>query len=434
MWTRRRTIALVFGLLPLCPALAGAQEQQQPRVAASGDVTVNFGPEDSRDRHTGNAAGFFNYTDYKHDALRLFRISLQGMWKPIDQLAFLAEVRSEDVDHVIPYALYVRVRPWPKYNFDVQAGRIPPVFGAFARRAYGPDNPLIGVPLAYQYLTSIRPDAIPANTDELLNLRGRGWQTNYTVGDKSEGPGVPIVTVYRWDVGVEGHYAGGPFDAAFAVTSGTLSNPRVGDDNDGKQLSGRVGWTPVVGLVLGASAAEGDFLTKELSDAYEPVFPGKSYRQRSYGFDAEYSRGYWILRGEFINTRWNIPAVDQPFIQNPLRATAAYVEGKYRLTPRYFVAARVDRMTFSNIIGQNNVVPPQDPTIIPNRPLIAPWTPGVPTPWDAPVTRIEYGGGVYLMRNLTTRIVYQQNWRDDPRPLFVAQSKSYVSVQVAFWF
>ena len=429
MWTRRRTIALVFSLLPLCPALAGAQEQPQPRVAASGEVTVNFGLEDSRDQHTGDRAGFFNYTDYKHDALRLFRISLQGMWKPIDQLAFLAEVRSEDVDHVIPYALYVRVRPWPKYNFDVQAGRIPPVFGSFARRAYGPDNPLIGVPLAYQYLTSIRPDAIPANADELLNHRGRGWQTTYTVGDPSEGPGVPIVTAYRWDVGVEAHYARGPFDAAFAVTAGTLSNPRVGDDNDGKQLSGRVGWTPVVGLVLGASAAEGEFLTKELSDLYEPVFPGQSYRQRSYGFDAEYSRGYWIVRGEFINTRWNIPAVGQPLIQNPLRATAAYVEGKYRLTPRYFVAARVDRMTFSNITGQNNVVIDGNPPL-----LIGAWTPGVPTPWDAPVTRIEYGGGVYLLRNLTTRIVYQRNWRDDPRPVFVAQNKSYVSVQVAFWF
>jgi hypothetical protein len=347
------------------------------------------------------------------------------MWKPIDRLAFLAEVRSEDIDRVIPYALYVRVRPWAKYRFDVQAGRIPPVFGSFARHAYGPDNPLIGVPLAYQYLTSIRPDSLPANANELLAYRGRGWETQYSVMDHGKAPGVPIVTAYRWDVGVEAHYVGGPFDAAFAVTAGTLSNPRVGDDNDGKQLSGRVGWTPVVGLVLGGSAADGEFLTKELSDFYDPVFPGKSYRQRSYGFDAEYSRGYWIVRGEVVTTRWDIPSVNLPFIRNPLRATASYVEGKYRLTPRYFVAARVDRMTFSTITGSKplSTVPPLQNV-----------APGVPTPWDAPVTRIEYGGGVYLLRNLTTRIVYQQNWRDDPPPLFVAQNKSYLSAQVAFWF
>src|SRR5262249_34343280 len=157
-----------------------------------------------------------------------------------------------------------------------------------------------------------------------------------------------------------------------------------------KQLSGRLGWTPVVGLVLGASAAEGEFLTKELSEFYDPVFPGKSYRQRSYGFDAEYSRSYWIVRGEFINTQWNIPSVNLPFIQNPLRATAAYVEGKYRLTPRYFVAARVDRMTFSTITGSKplSTRPPPNTWNVP---------PGVPTPWDAPVTRVEYGGGVYLL-------------------------------------
>src|SRR5262249_53903904 len=185
----------------------------------------------------------------------------------------------------------------------------------------------------------------------------------------SGGPGGPIGPAYRWAAGVEAHYARGPFDAAFAVTAGTLSNPRAGDDNDGKQLSGRVGWTPVVGLVLGASAADGEFLKKELSEAFDPLFPGKSYRQRSYGFDAEYSRAYWIVRGESINTRWNIPALGQPLIQNPLRASAAYVEGKYRLTPRYFVAGRLDRMTFSNIIGEQPLKPPPFPQNVP---------PGVP--------------------------------------------------------
>jgi len=36
------------------------------------------------------------------------------------------------------------------------------VIGAFARQAYGRDNLVIGTPLAYQYLTSLRPDALPA--------------------------------------------------------------------------------------------------------------------------------------------------------------------------------------------------------------------------------------------------------------------------------
>jgi hypothetical protein len=410
MCTRGRTVALVFCLLLVCPGLARAQ------LAASGDVTLNIGSRDAIDSGPP-PSGFFNYTDYQHNALRLFRVSLQGMWKPTDRLAFLGEVRSEDIDRVIPYALYVRVRPWAKYAFDIQAGRIPPVFGSFARHAYGPDNPLIGVPLAYQYLTPIRPDAIPANADQLIDMRGRGWETTYPVGESSAAPGVPIVTAYRWDTGVEAHASSRYVDGAVAVTVGTLSNPRVDDDNDGKQVSARVAFKPAVGLILGASAASGDFLTKSLADFYEPALGKASYRQRTLGFDAEYSRGYWIVRSELIVTDWNIPAANRPLIDNPLRAAAAYVEGKYRLTPRYFVAARVDGMTFSKITGLK-------------KPASAP---GVPTPWDAPVGRIEAGGGVYLLRNLTARAVIQGNWRSGP-VLFVNKEKYYVSGQLAFWF
>src|SRR5258708_14208729 len=104
----------------------------------------------------------------------MFRVALSGMWRPGPRLAFLTELRSEDAHHVIPYALYVRVRPWKDRAFDIQAGRIPPVFGAFARRAYGADNPLIGYPLAYQYLTSLRPDPVPFTASDLLAIRAPG--------------------------------------------------------------------------------------------------------------------------------------------------------------------------------------------------------------------------------------------------------------------
>ena len=41
-------------------------------------------------------AAYFNYTDYEHNALRLLRLSLAGMWRPTERLAFLTEVRSEN--------------------------------------------------------------------------------------------------------------------------------------------------------------------------------------------------------------------------------------------------------------------------------------------------------------------------------------------------
>jgi hypothetical protein len=391
-----RRLAAAF-LLLMIPAGARAQ------VTASGDVTATFGGRDE--------TAFFNYTDYEHNALRMLRVSLSGMWTPASRIAFLGELRSEDAQRVIPYALYVRLRPIAGRAFFVQAGRIPPVFGAFGRRVYGADaNPLIGYPLAYQYLTTLRPDAIPASADDLLAMRARGWRTSFPVGARDAAPGVPLMSAYRWDTGVEAYASSRRLDASVAVTAGTLAKPRVRDDNDGLQVSGRVAWKPVIGLVVGASASRGAFLSRSMTGLPAPA-SGESNTQRALGVDAEYSRGFWIVRGEVIDSRWTLPALAAPYLPDPLRAIGGFVEGRYRFGPRYFAAARADRLTFSRIRG-------------------ARLFDGAPTPWDAPVSRIELGGGVYFRRNVTARMVVQRNWRDAGR----VTTRTFVSGQLAFWF
>jgi hypothetical protein len=382
---------------------AGPIETARGTVTIAGEVTATFGSRDDE--------AYFNYTDYEHNALRMFRIALSGMWRPSSRFAFLTEVRSEDLDQAVAYALYARVRPWSGRPFDIQAGRIPPVFGTFARRVYGNDSALIGVPLAYQYLTSLRSDAVPSSADDLLLMRGRGWRVFYPVGNLVPEPGVPLVSTYRWDTGVEASYRGDRLEAALAVTSGTLSNPRVGDDNGGRQWSGRTAWKPVIGLVLGASAAHGAFLNQAIADAYPPAAGSHAYNQDAIGIDGEYSRGYWIVRGEAIHSRWGLPKINQPFIAATPSATAGYLEMRYRLGPRVFVGARGDRLTFSRITGQR---------------LFG----GQPTSWDAPVTRVEAGGGVNLQRNLTLRAIVQRDWRDGGR----VHERTYVSAQLAYWF
>ncbi len=91
---------------------------------------------------------FFNYNDYQH-SLQRFRLSLTGRLRMGASVALMGEVLSENLDTPRAYALYLRVRPWTEKPLDIQAGLVPPVFGAFARRRYGADNPLIGYPLAY---------------------------------------------------------------------------------------------------------------------------------------------------------------------------------------------------------------------------------------------------------------------------------------------
>ena len=145
----------------------------------------------------------------------------------------------------VAYALYLRIRPWTKRDFDIEVGRIPPTFGAFARRTYANDNPLIGYPLGYQYLTSLRPDAVPANADELLRMRGRGWLANYSIGDLDAYHGVPLVSAFRWDTGVQVHAGGQRLSTPRRPSPrAPSSNPQSWDDNNGRQIAGTRGAAP----------------------------------------------------------------------------------------------------------------------------------------------------------------------------------------------
>src|SRR5215472_12017410 len=137
---------------------SGPIEFADGHVTVAGDVSAGWGSDDT--------GAYFNYTDYEHSALRLLRIDVSAKATANDHFSLLAEVRTENFDSLEPYALYVRIRPWTNHDFDIQAGRIPPTFGAFARRTYPTDNPLIGYPLAYQYMTSLRPDSLPSSVDD----------------------------------------------------------------------------------------------------------------------------------------------------------------------------------------------------------------------------------------------------------------------------
>jgi hypothetical protein len=167
-----KPLVFVGALLVLSTSGAAQSLPSEPvtvgggRVVVSGDVAVSASPEDR---------GFFNYSDYEHSVLRAVRFGATASVRASDRISFLGELRSENFGRVQPFALYARVRPFPTRRFDIQIGRIPPTFGSFTRRAYSRDNPLIGYPLAYQYLTSLRADAVPATADELLRMRGRGW-------------------------------------------------------------------------------------------------------------------------------------------------------------------------------------------------------------------------------------------------------------------
>lgn len=380
------------------------------RVTLGGDVSATFSCTDSKISTSSVCAddtGFFNYTNYEHSALRMVRIDLTASVRAAKRLSFLAEVRTEDGGSLQPYALFVRIRPWLSKPLDFQVGRVPPTFGAFIRSTYASDNLLIGYPLAYQYLMSIRPDALPANADELIRMRGRGWLSSFSVGNTLADRGLPLANAFRWDTGVQVHAAGRTIEATAAVTTGSLGNPLVHDDNPGKQIALRVVVRPLPGLVVGASGAVAPFVSRAAADSAGASGSISSLTQAALGIDAEYSRDYYLVRLETIMSDWRVPLVRTPAIDLPLRANSFLIEGRYKIRPGLYAAARFDHIGFSEIVGSTRT-----------------------TEWEAPVNRVELGGGYSLMRNLLVKGTYQR----DTRPAGRTQKLNAVASQVVFWF
>jgi hypothetical protein len=405
-----------LSILCAIDAAAGQSPQDAPdpviladgAFTVGGNASITIGPGDP---------GFFNYTDYEYSELRMLRLELAAALRAGSHVSMLGEIRSQntfgfrpaslDVHAPQVYALYLRVRPWTGRRFDVQIGRVPPTFGAFPRRSYESDNPLIGYPLAYQYLTSLRADAVPKSADELLQMRGRGWLATYSTGNLTPGPGVPLANAFRWDTGVQAHAASDIVELTGSVTIGSLSNPLFTDDNSGRQIAGRVALHPVAGLIAGASVARGPFVSGDAARAAVGGEQDGAFVQTAWGADVEYSRGYYLLRAETVISRWTIPALGSPALSGPLRASAISAEGRYKIRPGLYAAARADHLSFAEITGAEERAT-----------------------WDAPVTRIEVGGGYSIRRNLLLKVSGQFNKRDGGR----VRRARLGAAQLVFWF
>jgi hypothetical protein len=416
VWRTALRLACVF-VVCACAQAAAQVLPSEPiafadgRVTVSGDVSVTAAT--AIDKPT-----YFNATDYDHSMLRLTRIDVSSAAHAGPHFTLLAEVRTEDFEWLRPYALYVRVKPWINHNFDIQVGRIPPTFGGFSRRTYANDNPLIGYPLGYQYLTTVRADAIPASVDDLLEQRTKGWGLLYDhqFGHQNFGPGVPLVSGIRWDTGVQVHGGNDVITGTIAFTRGTISNPLFNDDNEGNQVVGRVELRPVAGLLIGASGARGPFVSDVAVRGSIGEENGSDYTQTGWGADLEYSRNYYVVRAETVVSRWRLPLVSEPSGVLPLRAIASYVEGRYKFAPGFYVAARYDDLRFNDVTGAELGT----------------------MPWDADVTRFEGGVGVSILRNFVLKVTGQRNHRANvglPGPRRELPSRFNVgAAQLVFWF
>ena len=191
------------------------------------------------------------------------------------------------------------------------------------------------------------------------------------------------------------------------MTTGTLSNPRITDDNSAPQVAARVAARPIPGLVLGVSASRGPFVSTTAARGAVGDGHDRDFTQTAWGGDVEYSRGYYLLRAETIWSQWKLPAVGAPVIDTPLDGALDVHRRPLQTPPGLYVAARLDHLGFNDIVGSRGT-----------------------QSWEAPVTRVEVGGGYSLLRNLLLKISVQRNTRDGGR----VTNATLAAAQVVYWF
>lgn len=227
----------------------------------------------------------------------------------------------------------------PDDHVVVDVGKITSPVGAYASRRFSTRNPLIG-----------SPDAYPVT---------------YPVGAQVTG----VQGIVDWRVAV-------------------LSLPPVHDGYSPRPTArarpaGGIGITPTTGLRFGASYTAGSYLGCEVPSTLLAGRSWTAFQQHMTAFDLELSRGYLELWAEGGRSSYEVPS------RGTMLGTAAYVESRYTLTPRFFVAARAEENDY--------------PFILP--------TGGGWFTVQADVRNVEGGGGFRLTSSTLLKATVRRSWR-----------------------
>jgi len=272
----------------------------------------------------------------------------------------------------------VQYTPDPARDLHVIAGKIPWLIGTYADRAYPDKNPLVGVPMLYQFHTGL--------TWYRLPVSGAGVTATSAYGDGYSGSrmfagGMPVVWEAWWDAGVMAVGSARPLEAAFGAVQGTPGWGEAGEDgNNGKTVLGRIGLCPTAALRVGVSGALGPYLDDSVADSLPAGKHVTDYDQRLLMTDAEFQLGHVELRGEGYRNAWQTPRLGE------LRVSGYYAEGKYTLPMGLYAAGRWEIQRYSKVDGGA----------------------GAGVPWHADQDRLEVGLGYRVSHGVVAKTAYQR--------------------------
>lgn len=186
----------------------------------------------------------------------------------------------------------------------MDAGRIAHPVGAFAARRHANRNPLVGAP-----------DAYPVQYPLGVQLSGMLGIVDYRAAVVS----LPVA------------------DERYLPEPSARARPALG-----------VGVTPAIGVHVGVSGTWGPYLGDDLAAPQLAGRPWHAYQQRIAAVDAKFTRGYLEVHGEMAVARYDVPD-SAAGASSVVNGFTWYGEAKYTVTPRVFVATRIERNDYAYI-------------------------------------------------------------------------------------
>lgn len=352
-------------------------------VQLSGLVEGTF--KNSKESQATNAS-FAGITPFDTARLRLFVDAALSEGTDV-----FAQILSSNDDFVL-YGAYVRFSDIADTRIGAQLGLIPNTVGTFGERTYSDKNPLIGTPLLWVHHTVLTFDAPLRDHSDLRAAR------------TERSPfGLPMLYDNCWNSGTEVYGTVGAVDWSVAALAGSVTKPMRNQKKDLPQGTAKLSWSAGPQFRVTASGYFGPYLATGVNpDHFAPGDDPEDFMNSGALLSAAWISRYVDVVAEGGLCRWEHPLLPT------LGASSGAMEFKWKVRPRWYLAARADTFVPTEITDEN----------------------GVTAAWDDSVHKWEYGIG-YKPRPRTLVKLVGQNTRFDEDTSYNADVYA-LQVSVAF--
>ena len=243
------------------------------------------------------------------------------------------------------YAL--RFTPRADGLINLQVGKFATVVGNWVARHHAWENPFITAPLPYENLTGIF-DATAASSAGTLLRWSHYSPPAATGGEPLDHYRLPVLWGPSYASGAAIAGVIGRADYAIEMKNTSLSSRPATWDAAQTQwqhptFSGRLGYRPDQRWNLGFSASTGSYLLPTAQPTLAPGHTRDDYREVVLGQDFGFAWHHLQIWGEIYEASFEIPRVGRA------DTVAGYLEVKYKFTPQFSGAVRVNRQLYGDI-------------------------------------------------------------------------------------